>query len=350
MDSLTQITLGAAVGEAVLGKKIGNKAIIWGAVAGLIPDLDVIPSQFMNAVERVDFHRSISHSLLFFIMLTPLLSLLARKIHKSIHHISFREWGLLFFLSLFTHSLLDCFTTWGTQLFWPLEYRVAFQSVFVIDPIYTLPLLIGLLGAAFKRQGSQSRKRWNKIGLIISSAYLLLTLLNKQFIHHQFKTGLKEQSIKFKDIDTRPSPLNNILWSANAETKKGFYLSYYSLFDNQRPDQFKFYPKNHELLTSQMRSKPIIQKLLTITQGEYIVENGKADNTLVIHDLRFGQLAGWLPKTNFPEANNFVFSYKINKKLLLNSQKPAISRPEPSIDKAAQIFPKLWKRLKGIEK
>ena len=41
MDSVTQITLGAAVGEAVLGRKIGGRAMLWGAIAGTLPDLDV---------------------------------------------------------------------------------------------------------------------------------------------------------------------------------------------------------------------------------------------------------------------------------------------------------------------
>ena len=65
MDSVTQIALGAAVGEAVLGKKVGNKAVLWGAVAGTIPDLDVIPGYFMDTVARLDFHRGFSHSILF---------------------------------------------------------------------------------------------------------------------------------------------------------------------------------------------------------------------------------------------------------------------------------------------
>ena len=36
MDAVTQIALGAAVGEATLGKKAGNKAVVWGAIAGIM--------------------------------------------------------------------------------------------------------------------------------------------------------------------------------------------------------------------------------------------------------------------------------------------------------------------------
>ena len=65
MDSLTQVVLGAAVGEAVLGKKVGIKAAIVGAIAGTIPDLDVLASPWLDAVEKLMYHRSITHSFLF---------------------------------------------------------------------------------------------------------------------------------------------------------------------------------------------------------------------------------------------------------------------------------------------
>ena len=65
MDSLSQIVLGAAVGEAVLGRRIGNRAMIWGAVAGTIPDMDVLGKYFLSELDNLAFHRGISHSLLF---------------------------------------------------------------------------------------------------------------------------------------------------------------------------------------------------------------------------------------------------------------------------------------------
>ena len=350
MDSITQITLGAAVGEAVLGRQIGNKAMIWGGLAGLIPDLDVIPSQFMNAVDRVDFHRGITHSLIFALVLAPLLAWIARKLHPYYRGVSQLRWMLLFFLGLLTHALLDCFTTWGTQLFWPLDYRVAFQSVFVIDPLYSIPLLAGVVGAAFQRIGSVKRLRWNQVGLIISCGYLLLTLINKQYIEQQFQASLDQQNIAYQDITTRPTPFNNLLWSANAETADAFYTGYYSHLDEKWPIEFDRYPKRKALLTSEIRSKPVIQKLLGITQGKYVIEKGKKDDQLILHDLRFGQLAGWLPKSDYPRANDFVFSYEIDITTLLNSKKIGIDRPEPDMENATKILPLFWERLKGIGK
>ena len=65
MDSLTQIVLGASVGEAVLGKKVGNKAALYGAIAGTIPDLDVLAGYFVDEITAIEWHRGFSHSILF---------------------------------------------------------------------------------------------------------------------------------------------------------------------------------------------------------------------------------------------------------------------------------------------
>ena len=65
MDSLTQIILGAAVGEAVAGKKLGNKAAFWGAIAGTIPDLDVLIRHFAHPIDGALWHRGFSHSIVF---------------------------------------------------------------------------------------------------------------------------------------------------------------------------------------------------------------------------------------------------------------------------------------------
>ncbi len=83
MDSLTQITLGAAVGEVVLGKKLGNRALLWGAIAGTIPDLDVIGNAFMTEIQSLAFHRGISHSLLFAVVFPLLLAFLTQWLYRD---------------------------------------------------------------------------------------------------------------------------------------------------------------------------------------------------------------------------------------------------------------------------
>ena len=149
MDSITQIVLGGAVGEAVLGKKVGNKAILWGAIGGTIPDLDTIPGQFLDTVSRLEIHRGFSHSIVFALLISPLLGWLIHRLYKKKNEATFWGWTQLFFWTIFTHPLLDIFTTWGTQLLWPMDWRIAIQSIFVIDPLYTLPFLLCLIVVLF---------------------------------------------------------------------------------------------------------------------------------------------------------------------------------------------------------
>lgn len=140
MDSLTQIVLGAAVGEAVLGRKVGNKAMLYGAIAGTIPDLDTFVGAFTDPVTAIEIHRGFSHSILFAVLFAPIFGFLISKIERK-SSAGWQDWSKLMFWGLLTHPVLDAFTTWGTQLFWPLEIRLAFKNIFVIDPLYTLPYL-----------------------------------------------------------------------------------------------------------------------------------------------------------------------------------------------------------------
>lgn len=239
MDSLTQIVLGAAVGEAVLGKKVGNKAMLYGAIAGTIPDLDVLASNFTDTVSALEIHRGFTHSIVFSIVFAPIFGWLVSKIESFK---SFKSWSWLFFWAFITHPLLDAHTTWGTQLFWPFDLRLAYKNIFVVDPIYTLPFLVCLLLALFSRRTNPKRQFFNRLGLILSSTYLVITLFLKWAAFSQFKQALNNQNIDYINIDTRPSPLNTILWNANIDTKDVYLLGDYSFFDS-KPITFSAYEK-----------------------------------------------------------------------------------------------------------
>ena len=86
MDSLTQIVLGAAVGEVILGKKIGNRALLWGAVGGTIPDLDVLSSFFVSEINELAYHRGFSHSIVFSILGAFVFGWLVHSLYQSKSH------------------------------------------------------------------------------------------------------------------------------------------------------------------------------------------------------------------------------------------------------------------------
>ncbi len=332
MDSLTQIVLGAAVGEAVLGKKVGNKAMLYGAIAGTIPDLDVLSRYFVDTVTAIEWHRGFSHSILFSILFAPVLGWLISRIeHKQT--VSWREWSWLMFWGLFTHPLLDSFTTWGTQLFWPFDIRLAFQSIFVIDPLYTIPFLIFLILAMRLPKGDPQRRKYNNLGLILSSVYLLIGLGLKELAYDNFVENLKEQNITYDKIETRPTPFNTILWTANIDIEDAYLIGEYSFFDTG-PIVFTDYKKNHDLLGSMVKEDQI-GRLIKVTKGWYTVS--KKQQVLFYNDLRFGLIK--------PDPLNpiYAFSYR-----LLPSQGRLKIEEVPKFKGDAQeVMSNLWSRIWG---
>lgn len=333
MDSLTQIVLGAAVGEAVLGKKVGNKAMLFGAIAGTIPDLDVL-TRFLtsDAITAIEWHRGFSHSILFSIIFAPIFGWLTYKILPK-KEATWKEWSWLMFWGLFTHPILDSFTTWGTQLFWPFETRLAFQNIFVIDPLYTLPFLFFLILAMFQKRTSIKRRKYNTWGLIISTAYMAITLVLKGVAYQKFTTALAEQQIAYNDIDTRPSPFNTILWTANIETENSYLIANYSFFDS-KPIAFESYPKNYEALGA-LAENDKVKRLIAICEGWYIISENKG--SLYFNDLRFGLIS------MDPKEKQFAFSYQLKQE---NGTLEVIENQRVGAD-AKKLLSELWKRIWG---
>ncbi len=155
---MPQLTLGAAVGEALLGRRTGRRAALWGSVAGMTPDLDVLLGVFTSETTQLGIHRGLSHSFVFAVLGSLVGGRLTAVTHAG-RDINWRDWSKLWFWCLLTHALLDAFTLYGTQLFNPLsDYPVAFSTIFIIDPLYTLPLLACLLMALRHPPGTRARR------------------------------------------------------------------------------------------------------------------------------------------------------------------------------------------------
>jgi len=179
MDSVTQIVLGGAVAATIGYKQLGRSSLVIGAVLATLPDLDIfLPAK--DAVTSFTEHRGFSHSL-FVLFPFAFLCFSILKLKFNSHIISNQRLFWLCCLVLITHPLLDAFTSYGTQLFWPLAVQpIAVASIFAIDPLYTLPLLIGCtyLWWAGKADTADIKnkkaRRINHLGLILSSSCLLL--------------------------------------------------------------------------------------------------------------------------------------------------------------------------------
>jgi inner membrane protein len=332
MDSLTQIVLGAAVGETVLGKKVGNKAMLWGAVAGTIPDLDVLARYFTDTVTAIEWHRGFSHSLFFSVLFAPIFGWLIWKINLK-PRASFRDWSWLMFWGLFTHPILDAFTTWGTQLFWPFKFRLAFQNIFVIDPLYTLPFLVFLVLAMFQNRESVKRRKYLRYGLFVSSSYLLLSLLLKGFAYKKFADELSVQGIQYTKMDTRPTPFNTLLWTTNIEVENAYLIGNYSFFDSQ-PVSFSKYPKNHEMLGSLVTNDKVV-RLINIAEGWFTISS--ENEKLYFNDLRFGLIS------LKPGETKFAFTYELER----TSDGFEVRETSKTPSNAWDLFKSLWNRIWG---
>ncbi len=301
MDSLTHIVLGAAIGEVTLGKKIGNKALIYGALLGTIPDLDVLITPFLNPVSSLFFHRGISHSLLFLILITPIVGWISLKIEKK-HSIDLKSWILFSFFPLLSHIFIDCFNTYGTGIFEPFSnIRIAYDTMAIIDFIFIAPLTIAVIWVMFYQKQNRIRRMITWIGLGLSTAYFLFTIVNKVDIESEIEKQLASSNIKYNRLLTTPAPLSNFLWLIVAEDDNGYNIGYYYPIKNNDV-KFNFQARNSELLDSLLEDKNLLN-LLRFTKGFYTVEKDISGN-LWLYDMRYCGL-------DLENKKAYVFSFEI---------------------------------------
>ena len=401
MDSLTQITLGAAMGEAVLGRKVGNRAMLWGAIGGTIPDLDVFANMVTDDVSALAFHRAITHSFAFAFITPLLLGWLVYRLYDdrktfwpdllrvwlllvllvgagaifmpipplevgqialavSVAIILFpavvwgrrqlrkrkvkpeatqRDWSLLFFWSIFTHPLLDSCTTYGTQLFQPFwDYRVAFNNISVVDPAYTLPFLLFVLIVLMLNRQHRLRPVFNYIGIGISSVYMLFTFYNKMQVDQVFEHSLQRDGITYERFMTSPTIFNNVLWQGVAEGDTAYYQGMYSILDS-KPQVLSFtvIPKNRHLIEGHEEDRSI-RILRWFSSGYYSILE-RPDGQLQFNDLRFGSVG-----QTFDKPEDFVFHFLLEEKDGVFIARESWDRDQDT----GEAFSQLWERIKGI--
>jgi inner membrane protein len=301
LDSITHIALGACMGDAFAGKQLGKRAMFLGAVAQSVPDIDFIATFWTTTSENLLAHRGFTHSILFVLLITPLLALLAERWHRP-HDISLRKWIIFFGVQAFIHLLIDGMNVYGVGWFEPFSHhRVSYNWIFVADPFYSVWLGIAFVALLLLRKNHPKRSWWIRFGVGMSTIYLLYCGLNKIKIDHDVKDVFKKQQISYNNYFTTPTPLNNWLWYVVAANDSGYYIGYRSLFDSERKIDFRFVPRNDSLLKP-VQNQEDLQKLIRFSKGYYTVQ--QRNDSLIFNDLRFGQMIGWTD-VNAP----FVFNY-----------------------------------------
>jgi inner membrane protein len=286
MDSLTQIVLGAGMGELLMGRKIGNKAILLGAIAGTVPDLDVIfTSMCHDPFTKLEIHRAYSHALFTHVFLAIPFAYLCYILFKKAH--SFMSFYWLWFLGFATHALLDGFTTYGTMMFLPFSnFLYGLNNISIIDPLYTLPFMGLLIWCMFYKKDDPKRHKIALWSIYISTAYMLLTFGFKYIAHQHFEGQLQAQNIKYDNLHTSPTIFNTILWAGTAVSDSDVYVSEYSLAQSSKETKFGHYKRNlNEMKEFECKELNIMK---WFSQNEYFVERPTEDS-LLFFNIKWGR-------------------------------------------------------------
>jgi inner membrane protein len=286
MDSLTHILTGIAVGQIFSEKNDGPKPLVWGAVAGSIPDLDTVFQSFIVIEKSMLLHRGFSHSLLLWVTCSPLLALLINRIYKGGRH-SYFKWLKIFAVAWLSHLFLDLFNTYGTGIFEPFSHaRIAYDAVNVVDLLYLIPVLAVSAVYIFFIKKHITKRIFALVILLFSAGYISVSAINKSTVETAAKTQLAENGIHHKRILSSPLPLSNLAWKVVAEGNDGYYTGVYYGFWKKKAD-FEFVPKNI-YLEEKLGHYDNFKKLKRFTKDWYVLD--KVDGKVILYDLRFTSL------------------------------------------------------------
>jgi inner membrane protein len=298
MDSLTHILTGVAIGQIFSGEndKSRRRPLVWGAIAGSIPDLDAIVQPFISPENSMLFHRGISHSLLLWALCSPLLALMINKIDKG-DRLSYFKWLKISVAAWFSHILLDLFNTYGTGIFEPFSHdRISYDAVNVFDLFYLIPILTMTIFCVFYLKKHIKKVLLASAIVIFSAIYIIISVSVKIFVENTAEMQCAKQNIHTTRTISSPLPLSNLAWKVVTETNDGYYVgTYYGFWKNWT--SFKYIPKNIQL-ENKLTVYDNFRKLKHFTKNCYALE--QKDEQIFLTDLRFTSLEPQTSALCFP--------------------------------------------------
>ena len=328
MDSLTQIALGSAVGVAVMGRQtVVWKAALWGAVAGTLPDLDAF-IDYGDPILDMTRHRAESHALFYLTLAAPLLAWGVSRLHREAA--LFSQWWLAMWLALITHPLLDVMTVYGTQLLQPFSsYPFGVGTIFIIDPLYTVPLVVGV-AVALRLPGHRGL-RWNAAALAFSTLYLGASVVAQQQATQIARAALQAEGIAASGLLVTPAPFNILLWRLVATTSTQYFEGYYSLLDASPVVRWTAHDRGAALI-DRYSKVPSVARIAAFSHGFYRL--AELEGRLFVTDLRMGM----------EPAYTFHFDLGPRDALAGQSAMPTLQSQRPDVRAA---LPWLWRRMWG---
>ena len=283
MDSLTQAVLGASIAGACAPRGHRRKALLAGAALGTLPDLDVA-IRYGDAVKDFTFHRGFSHSLFVLAPFSAALWLVLRRWWTPVREAPLR-WFAAIALVLLTHPLLDAHTAYGTQLFWPLDSPpVMWSTLFIIDPLYTLPLLVAVVAATI----SPATRRTSTVlasAIAISTAYVAWSWGAKLHVERLAGAELGRLGLVDAPLFSTPTPFNTLLWRIVVLTEDGYLEGYDSLLVDEQSIRFTPHTSRRDALEA-ASNVWAVNRLRWFAQD--FVRAEVQDDRLVLTDLRMG--------------------------------------------------------------
>lgn len=220
MDPLTQGVLGASLPQASSAGRYAASAGLLGFLAGMAADLDVLIRSATDPLLFLEYHRQFTHSLVFIPFGGLICALVLHYIVGRKRGLSFRQSWLFCTLGYATHALLDACTSYGTMLFWPFsEQRIAWNTISIIDPLFTLPILVGVILA-----GRRRRPLYARLALLWAVGYMALGLSQRNEAMAMGHALAAQRGHTPLRLEAKPSFANILVWKVVYETDDRFYV------------------------------------------------------------------------------------------------------------------------------
>ncbi|MBX2868552.1 MAG: metal-dependent hydrolase [Acidiferrobacterales bacterium] len=281
MDSISQAMLGSAVALIATRGRKPKQAILVGATLGTLPDLDVLVP-FDNDLDSMTRHRSWSHSWLVHMVVAPMIAWGLGYVDRS------WKWMnrlLTVLCILISHSALDALTIYGTWLFWPFGVQpVMGGSIFIIDPLYTLPLLLSVIWI-WRFPESTKRIPLIAVATIATTAYLGWGLSSKRHIEELAQQSLQRQGIFAENLVATPTPFNSILWRIVAIDQNRFHEGFYSYAAPNSKIAFQSYDRGLDLIKD-VTDHASLEQFASFNHGFHAYT--RAGDRILGQDLRMG--------------------------------------------------------------
>ncbi|HXF44764.1 MAG TPA: metal-dependent hydrolase [Burkholderiaceae bacterium] len=328
MDPVSQIALGAAVGVAAMGRRTAVwKSVLVGGLCGMAPDLDIFIDHG-DPIADMTRHRTETHALFYLTLVAPAIAAGVARLHGEMQH--FRRWWLAVWLALVTHPLLDAMTVYGTQLALPFsDYPFGVGSIFIIDPLYTVPLLLGVVAAL--RARPERALRYNAAGLALSTLYLAWSAAAQQHVAAVAEASLRRHGIAAERVLVTPAPFSTLLWRVVAVGGDRYWEGFYSLLDREATLRFDAFARGVALHEA-VRDHPPVARLAWFSHGFFKFEERAGEIRMA--DLRMGLE----PTYTF----TFVVAERRNPQLVPVAPRAVGARPD-----VRRWWPWLMRRLRG---